>query len=137
MTPGATTSFPLDRPIARWIWLALFIMYLVTLTTATHIPKPPDIVRGVLVFDKLVHGTAYAILIGLGWLAWPPPPGRRLTRAAVWLGVGSVYAAADEILQPLTGRDAELGDWAADVIGIVVALGVMAAIDWRRARKSG
>ena len=116
----------------------MFIIYLVTLTTATHIPKPPDIVRGVLAFDKLVHGAAYAILVGLGWLAWPPAPsGRRLTRAAVWLGLGSVYAAADEILQPLTGRDAELGDWAADVIGIVLVLGVIAAIDRRRTSKSG
>ena len=136
--PGAPTSFPLHRPIARWIWLALFILYLVTLATATHISKPPDIVRGVLTFDKLVHGAAYAILVGLGWLAWPPTPSSRtMTRAAVWLGLGSVYAAADEILQPLTGREAELGDWAADVIGIVVVLGVIAAIDWRRARQSG
>jgi VanZ family protein len=117
--------------------MALFIIYLVTLTTATHIPKPPDMVRGVLVFDKLVHGAAYAILVGLGWLAWPPmPSSRRWTRAAVWLGLASVFAAADEILQPLTGRDAELGDWAADVIGVVLVLGLMATIDWRRSRKS-
>lgn len=127
----------MDRPIARWIWIALFIIYLATLATATHISKPPEIVRGVLTFDKLVHGAAYAILVGLAWMAWPPmPSSRRVTRAAMWLGLGSLYAAADELLQPLTGRDAELGDWAADVIGMVSVLGVMVAIDWHRARKN-
>ena len=50
----------------------------------------------------------------------------------MWLAILAAYAAADELLQPLTGRSCELGDWIADVVGIVLGLGSAYAVGHRR-----
>ena len=69
--------------------------------------------------DKLVHFCAYFILAWLG--------GRRriathrFRHLAVWVVIYAIYAAFDEWLQPYSGRSLELGDWIADVCGVVAA----------------
>ena len=71
--------------------------------------------------DKLVHGGLYSIL-GLS-LAW----GRARTgftgSTALLLIIGAGYGALDEWHQSFVpGRDANLGDWMADVVGVMLGL---------------
>ena len=44
----------------------------------------------------------------------------------------AVVGAFDEITQPLVGRDCELLDWCADVVGAVVGSGAVVGIAWLR-----
>ncbi|NOX54815.1 MAG: hypothetical protein GXP27_10330 [Planctomycetes bacterium] len=97
-------------------WCALFV--------GTHIPNPerflpPD------VSDKTLHVLAY---FGLTFLlltrdALSKPFTFR--RGVILWGAVLVYAALDELLQaiPALNRTADVGDWAADVCGAVLALG--------------
>ena len=71
--------------------------------------------------DKVVHGGLYSIL-GLS-LAW----GRARTGFAgstvLLLIIGAGYGALDEWHQSFVpGRDANLGDWMADVVGVMLGL---------------
>ena len=66
-------------------------------------------------FDKLMHLVAFAAWAGLLRLAWGGP---------VWavIAIGAGFGAAIELIQPLTGRQAELADLAADIAGCVIGV---------------
>lgn len=102
-------------------WLLMF--------TATHVPKIPRELEP-KISDKWQHYVAYA---GLGVLlaAWWSLR-RRLAWGAAFglLAVAALYGAFDEITQPLFGRDAELLDWRADVIGAATGLALYAIVSW-------
>ncbi|MEV8645374.1 hypothetical protein AB0V79_27185 [Mesorhizobium ciceri] len=68
-------------------------------------------------YDKLNHGTAFAVLIFLGSLGWPE---RKITLLIVLTFVG----AGIEVLQGLTliARDVDVLDWVADCIGLACGL---------------
>ena len=68
--------------------------------------------------DKLWHVLAFAAWAGVIAAGW------RLPAWAVIAGI-ALAGAAIELIQPLTGRTAELADWAADLSG--AALGVWGA----------
>lgn len=89
-------------------WLALFV--------ATHIPHVPAALT-MPGSDKWQHFTAYAGLALL--LAARQSLGRFLTwkLAARIVGFVSLYGIFDELSQIPVGRDAELWDWYADVMG--------------------
>ena len=74
--------------------------------------------------DKLHHLVAFAVLGCLAVLAGPRRP-------PMVIAFALIYGAALEVLQPLTGRHAELGDAVADASG--AALGAMAALLMLRA----
>ncbi len=75
--------------------------------------------------DKVAHLTEYAILAGLLFL-----PGLKPLSV---LGLTAVYAALDEFHQSFgPGRDASPWDWAADVAGVALALGLR--LLWKRYR---
>ncbi len=119
-------------PSRHWIRFAL-VGYWVTLAALTHVPKPPQAASAVFVYDKIVHAVAFGILAALAWWSWPPTePGRAVRRAATWLAILAAYGAADELLQPLSGRSCELADWIADVVGIVLGSGSAYAVGHRR-----
>jgi VanZ family protein len=82
-------------------------------------PSPPGV-------DKLVHGGLFLALALSGRWA-----GVRQTALAVLL---PLYAAASELIQaiPALHRDASLGDWLADVVGVLLGLAIWAAIARRR-----
>jgi len=104
-------------------WLVLFL--------ATHWRNPWPRGGTPSYPDKLVHFTAYGILAGLAVYAI----GNRLSvrglakRAAAILAVVIAYGLLDEFTQPLTGRDFEWLDWAADIGGAVC--GTLLATLWR------
>src|SRR3954470_24889646 len=76
-------------------------------------PDVPSAPPGV---DKLVHGTLFAALALTGrWAGL----GRGVLTALLLL-----YAAGSELLQgiPALERDASVGDWLADVVGLLIGL---------------
>ena len=107
-------------------WIALFV--------ATHIPGNALPSTGGL-SDKLLHVIAYGILTTL-LLFFLSAKNTIETSVWSWAYVKTVlivvaYAAADELLQiPIPGRYAELGDWTADLLGILSALTIWALLRW-------
>ena len=119
-------------PSRLWV-RRVFFVYWVILAALTHLPRLPRAASGALDHDKVVHTIAYWILAALAWWSWPPSgAGKVLQRAMMWLVILAVYAATDELLQPLTDRNCELGDWIADFVGIVLGLGTAYAVGHRR-----
>jgi VanZ family protein len=90
---------------------------------ATHLP-PSEEIRSLPGSDKHQHFAGYFVLSGLlmfwNGVSSAARPRRMLTVVLIL----AVYAAADELLQPLVHRDAELLDWAADLFGAVVGAAV-------------
>lgn len=117
-------SLRIWRPAAGWALLILVV---------TTVPLPEQAAQTGLPLDKAVHLALYA---GLGWSL-----GRAAGRAAgtlpafllAWLGGGG-FAALDELHQRwIPTRNASVGDWAADALGLAVGLAVAAVL----ARQAG
>jgi len=79
--------------------------------------------------DKLVHGALFAALALSGRWAG-------ITRG-VLAGLLPLYAAGSELLQgiPALERDPSVGDWVADVVGIVLGLLLWELVARRRAAR--
>ena len=90
-----------------------------------------------LVSDKLEHAAAYAAIAGCTALGFARPAALRGALAAAVLG------GAIEIVQQamVPGRSGDLGDWLADVAGVIVGLALglamrRATVDrWRHAAR--
>lgn len=107
-------------------WLALF--------AATHLPIAP-VATEAPGTDKWLHLTAYT---GLAFLiAARQSCGRSLTWKTTCGIVAAValYGIMDELTQIPVGRDAEIGDWLADVTGSVVGVTVFTLIRAGLARR--
>jgi VanZ family protein len=93
-----------------------------------HVPLPtgaPAVVGG----DKGIHFALYFVLTLLGGRcqqAEKKPASVLLL--ILWAGIYTVYAAFDEWLQQFTGRVTSLGDFAADVIGILAGTTLLIAL---------
>jgi VanZ family protein len=91
----------------------------------THVPRIPVSMEGGGT-DKWLHFGAYA---GLGLLLsatlnlWRPCERAGCHGVTVIL-VGALYGVADEWLQGFVGRDPDVLDWRADVLGIVFGTAV-------------
>ena len=108
------------RTQAQILAIAL-VVYWAVLCVGTHVPG------GVIVTpptsDKVLHAVAYLgltlllVLLSrhLGWQRWRLYAGTLL--------IASCYGAMDELGQILVpGRNADVNDWAADVLGAVAGL---------------
>lgn len=107
----------------KWFRIALPV-YWIALIVATHYPQvrlPDEIPQS----DKIVHATAFGVLALLFWMFLKSR--RPLDAASVWIAalVLIPYAALDEYLQQFVGRDTDLMDWIADLIGISCVLLVL------------
>jgi VanZ family protein len=80
-------------------------------------------------YDKTVHAGLYAVLgAALGFGRWG---GQLLPPHWLMLGLGALYGATDEWHQAFVrGRSPDLGDWLADVTGVV--LGYLILVWWGR-----
>jgi VanZ family protein len=102
----------------RWI---LFLTYAVMILFASAQSSLPG--QG-LIPDKLVHATEYFIFAILTARVLQAPGVRHLPRnlLVAWIFC-VILAALDEFLQSnIPGRDASLGDWAADISGNTIAI---------------
>ena len=104
-----------------WPWRAVFVVYVLLLTTATHWPAL-DIGRlvggGFESPDKIIHMLAFAGLLVLLWRTrWVP----RAWQAAV---IVLAWAAFDELTQalPVLNRTFSMQDLVASQLGVVVTL---------------
>ncbi len=114
-------------------WILLLAVYWIALFTMTHLPGDPVSYR-VTMKDKAGHGLAFALLATL--LAWVVLLVKRRfgPKEAVATGVGlALYAAFDELTQPIVGRSCDIYDWLSDVGGIAAGIAFVAclALIWR------
>lgn len=111
----------------RWRWLARAFaaataVFTGILVYATHHPRPEELLGPNPPGDKTLHCAAYATLAALAaatWLTARRTAHRGITMLATVL---VVFAALDEITQPLFQRDAEPLDWLFDCIGIAIGI---------------
>ncbi len=125
---GARADLPEGgvRSRRRLVFRTCFVGYWIALAVATHWPQldlgpaPFDF------FDKALHVGAYAVwtwlLLLTGWLG-PAGEGRTLWKVLLAAGF---WAAVDEATQAIPGvnRSASALDWAADMAGAALAIGL-------------
>ena len=117
MRPALKVHGPLSRGAFA---VAVLVSLAVLFAPPDNVPFAP---AGV---DKLVHGALFAALALTGR----------------WAGIGRTvlvavlvfYAAVSEVLQGMIGRDAAVGDWVADVVGLLLGLLVWQLVTDRRTR---
>jgi len=105
----------------RWGALAVYATALVALAA------DPDPVAGGVANDKLLHAAAYAVFAGLAYWA---SEGREIPTIAL----AAAHGGGIELMQlAVEGRQASLADFAADLVGALLGLGLAAACRlWRR-----
>jgi VanZ family protein len=114
------------------LWAAAILCGLVTLWwSLVSLPPERHLFNGV---DKLQHGLAYFVTSLLLLLAAVWRPGRGdgpFVRWAAWIAAALVAAGAGvEVLQSFIGRDAELGDWIAEIVAVALAFGLVHGMRW-------
>ena len=105
--------------------ILLTIIVTLTLTVAMLWPmdQPPPAPEG---SDKLVHFMAFAAL------AFPLARTGRIGLLPVFIGA-SAFGGAIELIQPSFNRSADINDWVADIVGVVLGLGC--GLLYRRIRR--
>ncbi len=101
------------------LYLALYCGLIFWLSSQPSLPSPELFSQQ----DKLAHMFAYAIM---GWLAWRcfshrlPKPLQLVVACIVF---SSLYGAGDEWHQSFVpGRNADVQDWLADIVGATAAV---------------
>jgi len=124
------------HPLLDRLLLGVWLTYWVALFVVLHLPKPPGAGLVSRIGDKVAHFGIYLVLALLGgWVVLRR--GRRLdlSWAARWAVVYAVYAAADELTQPLSNRTCDFRDWLADMTGVAAALALLWALGRSRSRE--
>lgn len=119
-------------------WIAapsLLIAYWIGMFAVTHIPLSSSIPSPAH-WDKVVHIVLYA---GLAFLLACTAAARFRSTPLLLFGsaaAATMYGGIDELSQIPVGRTAELTDWLADVVGVMVGISafLVAAAVMRRAR---
>jgi VanZ family protein len=108
----------------KYLDIPLTIIVTLTLTVAMLWPleAPPPAPEG---SDKLVHFIAFAAL------AFPLARTGRVGLFPVFIGA-SAFGGIIELIQPSFNRSADVNDWIADIIGVV--LGIGSGLLYRRLR---
>ena len=99
----------------KYLDIPLTVALTLTLTIAMLWPleAPPAAPEG---SDKLVHFVAFAAL------AFPLARTGRFGLLPVFIGA-SAFGGTTELIQPSFNRSADLNDWVADVVGVVIGIG--------------
>ena len=108
----------------KYLDIPLTIIVTLTLTVAMLWPleAPPPAPEG---SDKIVHLLAFAAL------SFPLARTGRFGLLPVFIGA-SAFGGAIELIQPSFNRSADMNDWIADIIGVVV--GIVCGLVYRRLR---
>ena len=109
----------------KYLDIPVTIIVTLTLTVAMLWPleAPPPAPEG---SDKLVHFTAFAAL------AFPLARTGRYGLLPVFVGA-SAFGGAIELIQPSFNRSADVNDWVADVVGVILGIGL--GLLYRRLRR--
>ncbi len=101
------------------IFTFILIVYLTALFISTHIPVP-DWARQMEMSDKIMHFAGYMVLSLLFWLSISYEAKALWTRFRPWLlsVILILYGIVDEISQPFMNRSTDIGDFAANLVGI-------------------
>lgn len=121
-------SFQIGRRSLTAITIAYVALIFFVSSRPYLVPPGPDFPMK----DKVAHLTEYGTLgILLGLLAAFRATRTRVVSFFLAVAVGATIAAADELFQStVPGRQMDIRDWAADVIGLSIAAWIMIA--WRR-----
>ncbi|HEX5471275.1 MAG TPA: VanZ family protein [Lacipirellulaceae bacterium] len=108
---------------AKLCQLAL-VCYFAVLFVGTHLPPNSHLLpRSIEHFDKVCHFTGYTILAGLIATTCQMAAGKLALRHLCWIWLGvAIVAAIDEVTQIPVGRDCDIWDWIADILGAVTGL---------------
>ncbi|MCK4277300.1 MAG: VanZ family protein [Phycisphaerae bacterium] len=94
------------------LWVGAFVV--------THIPASQ--LPSIHVSDRTLHAVGFFALASIfGWTLRAHGH-QRLRRVLLVLVLMTIYAAVDELTQPLVNRYAAWSDWFADVLGAVAAV---------------
>ena len=109
----------------KYLDIPLTLTVTLTLTVAMLWPmdRPPPAPEG---SDKLIHLAAFAAL------AFPLARTSRVSLLLVFIGA-SAFGALIEFIQPTFNRSADINDWIADILGIM--LGIALGLIYDRVRK--
>jgi VanZ family protein len=106
-----------------YIPLTLIVTLILTVAMLWPMDQPPPAPEG---SDKLVHLAAFAAL------AFPLARTNRVSLLLVVIGA-SAFGGLIELIQPTFNRSADLNDWIADILGVM--LGIALGLIYRRVRK--
>lgn len=110
----------------RWIAWSTVLLYVLIAVCLTHMPKEPHELEQFK--DKTLHTAGYfmyaAVIYTAASITWPRFNGLALL---VVLAL-ALWAAADEITQPIFGRTCDILDWRADMIGAVTAVVILSIL---------
>ena len=93
--------------------LTLIILLMLTLAMLWPLDQQPPAPAG---SDKIVHFIAFAAV------ALPLARTGRFGLLPVFIGA-SAFGGAIELIQPSFNRSADINDWVADVVGVVMGIG--------------
>ena len=119
------------------LWAAAFVCAFSTLWwSLVSLPPERHLFRDI---DKVQHGLAYFVTSLLLLLAAVWRPGRGdgpFARWGAWVPAALIAAGAGiEVVQSFIGRDAELGDWLAEIVAVALAWGLVRV--WSRLQPAG
>ena len=103
--------------------LTLIVTLILTVAMLWPMDQPPPTPEG---SDKLVHLAAFAAL------AFPHARTNRVSLLLIFMGA-SAFGGLIELIQPTFNRSADLNDWIADILGVM--LGIALGLIYRRVRK--
>ena len=96
------------------IFLTIVVTLILTVGMLWPLEAPPAAPEGL---DKLVHLIAFAAL------AFPLARTGRIGLLPVFIGA-STFGGAIELIQPSFNRSADVNDWVADVVGVILGIGL-------------
>ena len=123
LAPRVQLSYTLG--MRKYLDIPLTVVVTTVLTAAMLWPleAAPPVPKGA---DKLVHFIAFVAL------AFPLARTRRLGLMPVFIGARA-FGAIIELIQPTFNRSADLNDWAADTLGVLIGIGL--GLAYRRVRR--
>lgn len=122
MCAATPTVVPAVGTVALRLWRIFFVIAFVVVTVSTHWPRLP-INQPTFPVDKFLHASAFGILTAMLWQT-------RWMSSRLWCVLAvALWSAIDESTQALPGidRSADLDDWCANILGVLIAGMFMAA----------